>query len=111
MMAVTVLLALVFTAVEPQALQTPDPNRIEEVRGTGNRRVPSDTIKYNLQTKPNDRFNPNVIRRDIKTFDALGHFHNIRVEEDQGKTGKIGEYRVTRKNLIRMAKHEGWKPA
>src|SRR5438093_381406 len=109
MMAVTVLLALVFTAVEPQALQTPDPNRIEEVRVTGNRRIPSDTIKYNLQTKPNDQFNPNVIRRDIKTLYALGHFDDIRVEEDQGKTGKIIIFRVTEKKLIRSVKYEGVK--
>ncbi|PYS18743.1 MAG: outer membrane protein assembly factor BamA [Acidobacteria bacterium] len=109
MMAVTVLLALVFTAVEPQALQTPDPNRIEEVRVTGNRRIPSDTIKYNLQTKPNDQFNPNVIRRDIKTLYALGHFDDIRVEEDQGKTGKIIIFRVTEKKLIRSVKYDGLK--
>src|SRR5262249_14291597 len=107
MMSVTVLLALVFTAVEPQALQTPDPNRIEEVRVTGNRRIPTDTIKYNLQTKTNDQFNPNIIRRDIKTLYALGHFDDIRVEEDQGKTGKIIIFRVTEKKLIRSVKYEG----
>src|SRR5439155_1328107 len=109
MMAVTVLLALVFTALEPQALQTPDPNRIEEVRVAGNRRIPTDTIKYNLQTKPNDQFNPNVIRRDIKTLYALGHFDDIRVEEDQGKTGKIIIFRVTEKKLIRSVKYDGLK--
>src|SRR5262245_116638 len=109
MMAVTVLLALVFTAVEPQALQTPDPNRIEEVRVAGNRRIPTDTIKYNLQTKTNDQFNPNVIRRDIKTLYALGHFDDIRVEEDQGKSGKIIIFRVTETKLIRRVKYDGLK--
>jgi len=109
MMVFTVLLALVFTGMEPQTLQTPDPNRIEEVRVAGNRRIPSDTIKYNLQTKPNDQFNPNVIRRDIKTLYALGHFDDIRVEEDQGKTGKIIIFRVREKKLIRSVKYEGLK--
>src|SRR5438132_10524368 len=108
-MFLTVVLALVFTGMEPQALQTPDPNRIEEVRVTGNRRIPTDTIKYNLQTKPNDQFNPNVIRRDIKTLYALGHFDDIRVEEDQGKTGKIIIFRVTEKKLIRSVKYDGLK--
>src|SRR5207248_9348725 len=89
MMFLTVLLALVFGVVEPQTLQTPNPNRIEDVRVTGNRRIPSETIKYNLQTKPNDQFNPNVIRRDIKTLYALGHFEDIKVEEEAGKNGKI----------------------
>src|SRR5213594_2593608 len=107
MMVFTVLLALLFRGIEPQALQTP--NRIEEVRVAGNRRIPSDTIKYNLQTKPNDQFNPNVIRRDIKTLYALGHFDDIRVEEDQGKIGKIIIFRVREKKLIRSVKYDGLK--
>src|SRR5437762_12279075 len=109
MMAVTVLVALVFTSVEPQALQTPDPTRIKGVRVAGNRRIPTDTIKYNLQTKPNDQFNPNIIRRDIKTLYALGHFDDIRVEEDQGKTGKIIIFRVREKKQIRSVKYDGLK--
>src|SRR5439155_21598584 len=108
-MFLTVVLAVVFTGMEQQAMQTPNPNRIEEVRITGNRRIPSETIKYNLQTKPNDQFNPNVIRRDIKTLYALGHFDDIRVEEDQGKTVKIIIFRVTEKKLIRSVKYEGVK--
>src|SRR5207247_10566431 len=109
MMAVTVLLALVFTTVELQAPQNPDPNRLEEVRVAGNRSIPTDTIKYNLQTKPNDQFNPNVIRREIKTLYALGHFDDIRVEEDQGKIGKIIIFRVREKKLIRSVKYDGLK--
>jgi outer membrane protein assembly factor BamA len=46
----TVLLAVVFTGMQPQPLQTPDSNRIEEVRVSGNRRIPTDTIKYNVLT-------------------------------------------------------------
>src|SRR5438876_7052839 len=107
MMAVTVLLALVFTAVEPQALQTPDPNRIEDVRVTGNRRIPTDTIKYQLQTKPNDRFNMDVIRGDIKRLYAQGHFDDIRVDEEEGKTGKIIIFTVKEKKTIRSVKYEG----
>ena len=56
-MVLTVLLALVFGVVEPQTLQTFDPNRIEDVRVTNNRRIPQDTIKYQLQTKAGDRLN------------------------------------------------------
>src|SRR5207244_6859402 len=102
-------LTLVITTEDTHPLQTPNPNSNEEDRVTGNRKIPSDTIKYNLQTKPNDQFNPNVIRRDIKTLYALGHFDNIRVEEDQGKTGKIIIFRVREKKLIRSVKYDGLK--
>ena len=66
-MVFTVLLALVFGVLEPQTLQTYDPNRVEDVRIEGQRRIPQDTIRYQLQTKPGDRFNADVIRGDIKT--------------------------------------------
>jgi len=77
MTVLTVLLAAVFM-VQPQPLQTPDLNRIEEVRVSGNRRIPTETIKYNLQTKPGDQLDKDVIRRDIKGLHALGHFDEIR---------------------------------
>jgi outer membrane protein insertion porin family len=106
-MVLTVLLALVFGVVEPQTLQTFDPNRIEEVRPNGNRRIPRDTILYQLQTKAGDRFNPDVIRTDVKRLYAQGYFDDIRVEEEQGKTGKIIIFWVKEKKTIRSVKYEG----
>src|SRR5499433_2153450 len=108
-MVLTVLLALVFGVVEPQTLQTFDPNRVEDVRVSNNRRVPQDTIKYQLQTKAGDRLNIDVIRADVKRLYAQGHFDDIRVEEEDGKTGKIIIFRVTEKKLIRSVKYDGLK--
>src|SRR5438552_1336172 len=106
-MVLTVLLALVFGAIEPQTLQTPDPNRIEEVRVAGNRGIPSDTIEHQLQTKPNDRFIPDVIWADIKRLYAQGHFDDIRVDEEAGKSCKIITFTVKEKKKIRSVKYEG----
>ncbi len=102
-MFLAVLLAAVFLQ------QTPDPNRIEDVRVTNNRRVPSDTIKYNLQTKIGDRFNPAVIARDVKTLMALGHFDDVRVDEGEGKSGKVIIFVVKEKPTVRSVKYEGLK--
>ena len=88
MMFLTVLMALVFGTIEPQTLQTYDPNRVEDVRISNNRRIPQDTIKYQLQTKAGDRFNPEIIRADVKRLYAQGHFDDIRVDEEVGKTGR-----------------------
>jgi len=107
MMVLSVLLALVFGVIEPQTLQTPNPNRIEDVRVTGNRRIPTETIKYQLQTKPNDRLNMDVIRGDIKRLYAQGHFDDIRVDEEPGKNGIIITYIVREKKTIRSVKYEG----
>ena len=106
-MVLTVLLALFFGVVEPQTLQTFDPNRVEDVRVSNNRRVPQDTIKYQLQTKAGDRLNMDVIRADVKRLYAQGHFDDIRVEEEDGKTGKIITFWVKEKKTIRSVKYEG----
>src|SRR5215510_12460190 len=98
MMVLSVLLALFFGVVEPQTLQTFDPNRVEDVRVSNNRRVPQDTIKYQLQTKAGDRLNPDVIRADVKRLYAQGYFDDIRVEEEDGKTGKIITFWVKENN-------------
>ena len=106
-MVLTVLLALAFGVVEPQTLQSFDPNRVEDVRVSNNRRVPQDTIKYQLQTKAGDRLNIDVIRADVKRLYAQGHFDDIRVEEEDGKTGKIITFWVKEKKTIRSVKYEG----
>jgi outer membrane protein insertion porin family len=105
----TVLLAVAFTGIGAQPLQTADPNRIEEVRVSGNRRIPTDTIKYNLQTKPGGQLDKDVIRRDIKALYALGHFDDIRVEQESGTTGQIITFVVKEKRVIRAVKYEGIK--
>jgi outer membrane protein insertion porin family len=106
-MVLSVLLALVFGAIEPQTLQTFDANRVEQVRINNNRRIPKDTILYQLQTKAGDRLNPEVIRADVKRLYAQGHFDDIRVEEEDGKTGKIITFFVVEKKTIRSVKYEG----
>src|SRR6185369_16485714 len=106
-MVLTVVLALVLGFTEPQTLQTFDPNRIEDVRVTGNRRIPQDTIKYQLQTKAGDRLNLDVIRGDVKRLYAQGHYDDIRVDEEDGKTGKIIIFWVKEKKTIRSVKYEG----
>ena len=112
MTVVSILLMLSMAVVQPQnppTLQIPDPNRIEAVRIDNNRRIPSDTIRYNLQTKAGDKFNPEVIRRDIKTLYGLQFFDDIKVSEEEGKTGKIVVFWVKEKSLIRSITYKGNK--
>ena len=102
MRLVIVLLALFLSAAaEAQTLQTPDPDRIEDVEVRNNRRVQSQTILYQIQTKPGDRLNPAIIRRDIRTLYGMGAFSDVTVIEEQGETGKIIIFRVQEKPTVR----------
>ena len=108
-MVLQLLLALVFARLEPQTLQPPNLNRIEEIRVSGTLRVPKETIKYNLQTREGNQLDRNTVRRDIKALYALGLFDDIRVEEGDGKTGKVITFIVKERKLIRTVKYEGVK--
>src|SRR5262245_64823910 len=48
-----------------------------------------------------------VIRADVKRLYAQGHFDDIRVEEEDGKTGKIVTFWVKEKKTIRSVKYDG----
>jgi len=109
MAVLSVVLALLLAGLPPQAVQTPDPNRIEDVIVRNNRRIPSDTIKYNLQTKKGDILNMDVIRADMRRLYALGYFDNITPYEEEGKTGKIVIFQVQEKPIVRSIEYKGAK--
>src|SRR5438093_5909624 len=89
-MAITsILLAFFLSGVQPAAPQNTPAPKIEAVDVRNNRRIPGDTIKYNIQTKAGDTLNPDVIRRDIKTLYSQGYFEDIRVDEEPGKAGGV----------------------
>src|ERR1041385_6687602 len=103
-MAITsIVLALFLAASQAPAPQAaPAGPKIESIEIFGQRRIPAETIKYNIQTKAGDTLNPDIIRRDIKTLYAQGYFDDIRVDEKEGKNGGvILVFTVQEKRLIR----------
>src|SRR5216684_2560882 len=102
-MAITsILLAFFLSGLQSAAPQNTTAPRIESIEVRNNRRIPGDTIKYNIQTKAGDTLNPDIIRRDIKTLYAQGYFDDIRVDQEQGKNGGIiVVFTVQEKRLIR----------
>src|SRR5688572_10973334 len=72
------LLAATVSAVNAQVPQSVEANQVEDVQVRGNRRIPSDTIKFNILTKPGQMLVPEIVARDMKTLYALGYFEDIR---------------------------------
>src|SRR5262249_43447694 len=102
MKVAALFLALILSAWRLQASQTPDANKIESVEVRGNHRIPTNTIKYRIQTKPGDVLNMDVIRRDVKELYAQNFFDDIRVDSEDGKNGGIViVFVVKKKTLIR----------
>ncbi len=63
--------------------------RIEKIEIVGNDRVSSDTITYYLSSREGDYYNAEALRKDFRVLWSTGFFSNIRIEEDDGATGKI----------------------
>src|SRR6266849_2879142 len=108
-MAITsILLAFFLSGLQSAAPQNATAPKIESVDVRNNRRIPGDTIKYNIQTKAGDTLNPDIIRRDIKTLYAQGYFDDIRVDEQDGKNGGvIVIFTLKEKPLIRSIDFAG----
>ena len=102
-----VAFALFLNGVQPQAVQTPDPDRIIGIEVRGNRRIPSETIRYNIQTRAGDTLNTSVVQRDIRTLIALGYFDDIIVSEENSDDGKIVIFEVKEKPIIRAIDYFG----
>src|SRR6266446_5726064 len=106
----SVLLALWFTGAAAQAVQPPTQNQvIEDVRFSGNRRVRSDTLKYQVQTKKGDVLNQAVIQRDVRTIYALGSIDDVKVYTDQGEKGVIVNFWIQERPYIRQVVYQGLK--
>src|SRR5215813_11262497 len=89
MKVVSVLLAIILSAVSLRAFQIPENAKVESVEIRGNRRIPIDTIKYHIQTKPGDVLRMDVIQRDVKQLYAQKFFDDIRVDAEDGKSGGL----------------------
>ncbi len=112
---VSSLLVLLFSF--PVLAQTPAPGQevlVEDVEFRGNRRIPKDTLGYSIQTKKDDRYNPDQVRRDFESLLNLGFFDPLKskvMDADGPKGGKIVIFEVKEYPIIRDLQYRGMKSA
>ena len=90
------------------AQETQRPN-IERIDIRGNRRIPEDTIRFYIQSRPGDPFDPNRLELDLRALYKANFFENIEIDERDGDTGKIITFILKEKPLIRTINYEGNK--
>ncbi|HVN77422.1 MAG TPA: outer membrane protein assembly factor BamA [Terriglobia bacterium] len=84
---------------------------IEDIEIRGNRRVPADTVKFHILSQKNTKLDPAVLQRDFKAVWAMSFFDDLKIEIEDGKTGKIVIFWVKERPLIREIKYVGLKSA
>src|ERR1035441_6046809 len=79
----------------------PNGQVIEAFEFRGAKRVPQDTLKALIISKPGDVYNEDTLRRDFMILWNTGRFDDIRLEAEPGRLGLIVRFVVTERRVIR----------
>ncbi len=82
-------------------------NLIHEIHIHGNRRIPSETIRGRIFTRPSDVYDQNAVERDFMSLWNTGYFEDVRIERVPTSKGWDLEIYVKEKPTIREIKYEG----
>jgi outer membrane protein insertion porin family len=88
---------------------TPTEDTVEAVDIRGARRIPQDTLKALITTKPGDRYDPEQLNRDFMVLWNSGHFDDIILQREPGKTGWVITFVVVERRIVRSIKYDGMK--
>ncbi|HMC58104.1 MAG TPA: outer membrane protein assembly factor BamA, partial [Candidatus Solibacter sp.] len=92
-----------------EAAQNLNGQTIEAFEFRGAKRVPQDTLKALIISKPGDNYNEETLRRDFMLLWNTGRFDDIRLETEPGRTGLIVRFVVTERRVIRSIEYPGAK--
>ena len=101
--AISFFLALLFLAGTCLAQQ----DVISEIVIQGNRRIPAETIRARMFTKPGDVYDQASLERDFNSLWNTGYFDDLRIEREQSAKGWIIYVYVKEKPTIREIKYVG----
>lgn len=83
---------------------------VERVDIRGNRRIPEDTIRANInQIRPGEPYDESRVEVDLRAIYRTNFFENLDVQERDGDIGKIITFIVKEKPLIRAIEYVGNK--
>ena len=100
-----VLLVLVFAAIFlAPVVVLAQQDLIADVVPHGNRRIPAETIRARIFTKPGDVYDQAALERDINSLWNTGYFDDLRIEREASAKGWIIHVYVKVKPTIREIK-------
>ena len=73
----------------------------------GNRRIPADTIRARIFTKPGDIYDEASLQRDFNSLWNTGYFDDLRMEREESPKGYRIHVYVKEKPTIRSIEYKG----
>ena len=80
---------------------------VRDIITHGQRRIPAETIKARMFTKPGDIYDAGAIERDFNSLWNTGYFEDLRFEREQTPQGWVIHVYVKEKPTIREIKYVG----
>jgi outer membrane protein insertion porin family len=95
---------LVFAGTSAWAQQQ---DAIEQIIIHGNRRIPAETIRARMFTRPGEMYDQQALERDFNSLWNTGYFDDLRLEREASPKGWIIHVYVKEKPTIREIKYVG----
>src|SRR5262249_10007992 len=80
---------------------------IEDIQVTGNRRIPTETVKSRIYTRAGDVYDEAALQRDLRSVWNSGYFEDVRMEREQSAKGWIIHIYVREKPTIITIQYHG----
>jgi outer membrane protein insertion porin family len=80
---------------------------VSEINVIGNRRIPAETIRARIFTKPGDSYDPAALERDFNSLWNTGYFEDIKFTREQTPKGWRINVQVKEKPTIREITYTG----
>ena len=81
--------------------------KVADIVIEGNDRIEADAIRRIIKTQTGDVYLAKSLSRDLKAVYAMGYFDDIRIESEDGPSGKTIIFKVTEKPTIRVIRVNG----
>src|SRR6185312_10044319 len=102
------ILGFCLCALLPQiAYATQSGQIIERIEVIGNRRIPTETVKSRIYTRPGDVYDEAALERDLRSIWNSGYFEDVRMEREQSAKGWVINIYVREKPTIRAIEYKG----
>lgn len=90
--------------------EAPGQSLLKNIEISGNKRIPTDTIRFYLRSQVNRPVDRSTVERDFRSLVKLGPFENVTVEERDGQDGTILHFKVEERPFISSVDFEGVHP-
>jgi outer membrane assembly lipoprotein YfiO len=83
--------------------------KVERIDIRGNRRIPEDSVRFYIQSKPGEFYDEAKLETDLRALYKTGFFERLELNEKDGEAGRIITFMLKEKPIVRFLEFAGNK--